>query len=52
VLAVVVASIDGDFIGQLVGGYHSILVAAVDGAASSDLRPLLYYRGGYAELER
>jgi flavin reductase (DIM6/NTAB) family NADH-FMN oxidoreductase RutF len=52
VLDEVVASIEGEIIGQHDGGDHSIFVAAVDGAASSDLRPLLYYRGGYAELER
>ena len=29
-----------------------LIVAEVDDATSSDLRPLLYYRSGYAELER
>ena len=34
------------------GGDHSIFVATVDAASVTDLRPLLFYRGGYAELER
>jgi flavin reductase (DIM6/NTAB) family NADH-FMN oxidoreductase RutF len=33
-------------------GDHTIFVAAVDRAAVFDGRPLLYYRGGYAQLER
>jgi flavin reductase ActVB len=33
-------------------GDHTILVCAVERAASDDGRPLLYYRGGYAQLER
>lgn len=34
------------------GGDHTIVVGRVVGAAAADARPLLYYRGGYAELER
>lgn len=52
VLDDVLAWIEGSIIEQHDGGDHSIFVAEVDGATSSDLRPLLYYRGGYAELER
>ena len=52
VLDDVLASIEGSIIDQHDGGDHSIFIATVDGASSSDLRPLLYYRGGYAELER
>ena len=52
VLDDVLASIEGSIIDQHDGGDHTIFIAAVDGATSSDLRPLLYYRGGYAELER
>jgi len=52
VLDDVVSAIEGSIVDQHDGGDHSIFVAEVDGAASSDLRPLLYYRGGYAELER
>jgi flavin reductase (DIM6/NTAB) family NADH-FMN oxidoreductase RutF len=33
-------------------GDHMILVAAVDRAEALDGRPLLYFRGGYAQLER
>jgi flavin reductase (DIM6/NTAB) family NADH-FMN oxidoreductase RutF len=35
-----------------VGGDHSIYVGEVEFAAASEGRPLLYYRGGYAQLER
>lgn len=34
------------------GGDHTIFVGRVDTAESSDAQPLLYYRGGYARLER
>ncbi|MGI8618198.1 MAG: flavin reductase family protein [Gemmatimonadaceae bacterium] len=34
------------------GGDHTIFVGNVEAADASDLHPLLYYRGGYAELER
>jgi flavin reductase (DIM6/NTAB) family NADH-FMN oxidoreductase RutF len=33
-------------------GDHTLVVAQVEEATTRDLRPLLYYRGGYAELER
>jgi flavin reductase (DIM6/NTAB) family NADH-FMN oxidoreductase RutF len=33
-------------------GDHDIVVGEVEGAAAHNGRPLLYYRGGYAELER
>jgi len=33
-------------------GDHTILVCAVERAAPRDGRPLLYYRGGYTQLER
>jgi flavin reductase (DIM6/NTAB) family NADH-FMN oxidoreductase RutF len=52
VLDDVLAWIEGSVVEQHDGGDHSIFVAQVDDATSSDLRPLLYYRGGYAELER
>ena len=52
VLEDVLAWIEGTIVEQHDGGDHSIFVAQVDGATNSDLRPLLYYRGGYAELER
>jgi len=34
------------------GGDHTILIAEVEHAATHSARPLLYYRGGYAQLER
>ncbi len=34
------------------GGDHSIYVGEVEAAEARDGRPLLYYRGGYAQLER
>jgi flavin reductase (DIM6/NTAB) family NADH-FMN oxidoreductase RutF len=52
VLEDVLAWIEAVIVDQHDGGDHSIFIGEVDGAASSDLRPLLYYRGGYAELER
>jgi flavin reductase (DIM6/NTAB) family NADH-FMN oxidoreductase RutF len=35
-----------------VAGDHTIIVGEVDRADAHDARPLLYYRGGYAQLER
>lgn len=35
-----------------VEGDHTIIVGAVERAHARDARPLLYYRGGYAQLER
>jgi len=52
ILDEVVASIEAHITAQHDGGDHSIFVAEVDGATNTDLRPLLYYRGGYAEMER
>lgn len=52
VLDDVLAWIEGSIVQQVDAGDHSIFLAQVDGASSSDRRPLLYYRGGYAELER
>ena len=33
-------------------GDHTVFIASVDRAAPKEGRPLLYYRGGYAQLER
>ena len=52
VLDDVLAWIEGRIVRQYDGGDHSIFIAEVDNATSNDVRPLLYYRGGYAELER
>lgn len=35
-----------------VAGDHTIITGAVERAHARDARPLLYYRGGYAQLER
>jgi flavin reductase (DIM6/NTAB) family NADH-FMN oxidoreductase RutF len=34
------------------GGDHCIFVGEIEAATARDERPLLYYRGGYAQLER
>ncbi|HVD59416.1 MAG TPA: flavin reductase family protein [Gemmatimonadaceae bacterium] len=34
------------------GGDHCIYIGEVEAATATDARPLLYYRGGYAQLER
>jgi flavin reductase (DIM6/NTAB) family NADH-FMN oxidoreductase RutF len=34
------------------GGDHTIFVGEVEEASAAEERPLLYYRGGYARLER
>jgi flavin reductase (DIM6/NTAB) family NADH-FMN oxidoreductase RutF len=52
VLHDVAAWIEGRMVQRHDGGDHSIFIFEVDGATTQDLRPLLYYRGGYAELER
>jgi flavin reductase (DIM6/NTAB) family NADH-FMN oxidoreductase RutF len=33
-------------------GDHTVVIGEVEAAAAHDGRPLLYYRGGYAQLER
>ena len=52
VLDDVLTWIEGSIVEQHDAGDHSIFIAQVDGGGSHDVRPLLYYRGGYAELER
>ena len=37
---------------RYVEGDHTIITGAVERAHARDARPLLYYRGGYAQLER
>ena len=34
------------------GGDHTIIIGRVDAARTESTKPLLYYRGGYAQLER
>jgi flavin reductase (DIM6/NTAB) family NADH-FMN oxidoreductase RutF len=38
--------------GHHTAGDHTIFIAAVERAVAVEGRPLLYYRGGYAQLER
>lgn len=33
-------------------GDHTVVIGEVEAASVADARPLLYYRGGYAQLER
>jgi len=39
-------------VGSHQGGDHRIYIGEVEAAHSNEGRPLLYYRGGYAQLER
>ena len=41
-----------DVIARHEAGDHTIVICSVERAESHDGRPLLYYRGGYAQLER
>jgi flavin reductase (DIM6/NTAB) family NADH-FMN oxidoreductase RutF len=34
------------------GGDHTIFIARVIAASATSERPLIYYRGGYAQMER
>jgi len=34
------------------GGDHTVIVGQVEGARAENSKPLLYYRGGYSQLER
>jgi flavin reductase (DIM6/NTAB) family NADH-FMN oxidoreductase RutF len=49
----VLAHLECDLVARHPGGDHTIIVGRVISASSAeDSRPLLYYRGGYAALER
>jgi len=50
VLDDVLASIACAKHGEAPGGDHTVFFGLVAGGAVSDRRPLLYYRGGYANL--
>ncbi len=39
-------------VGQHEAGDHTVFIGEVERASARDARPLLYYRGGYAQLER
>ena len=48
----VLATIECRRVGQHEGGDHTIFVGEAETASTRSLSPLLYYRGGYAQLER
>jgi flavin reductase (DIM6/NTAB) family NADH-FMN oxidoreductase RutF len=48
----VLAYLECKRVGSHDGGDHTIFIGEVHHAATRDGRPLLYYRGGYAQLER
>lgn len=52
VLDDVLAWLECELVTRYDGGDHGIFVARVQAAEWRELRPLLYYRGGYAQLER
>lgn len=48
----ILAYVECDIVARYPGGDHTIIVGEVIAAAAHLERPLLYYRGGYAQLER
>ena len=46
------AHIEARVVARHEAGDHTVLIAQVEAAEPRDGRPLLYYRGGYAQLER
>ena len=46
------AHIEARVVARHEAGDHTVFIAEVESAAPRDGRPLLYYRGGYAQLER
>lgn len=52
VLDDVLASLECRIVARHPAGDHTIMVGQVEQAGARDGRPLLYYRGGYAQLER
>ena len=46
------AHIECSMVSRFEAGDHMLFVGAVERATARDARPLLYYRGGYAQLER
>jgi flavin reductase (DIM6/NTAB) family NADH-FMN oxidoreductase RutF len=52
VLDDVLASLECRVVARHPAGDHVIVVGQVEGGVARDGRPLLYYRGGYAQLER
>lgn len=48
----ILAHVECDVVARYDGGDHTIILGQVIAAAAHEKRPLLYYRGGYAEMER
>ena len=48
----VLAQIECDVVDRHEAGDHDIIIGSVEIVHTADGRPLLYYRGGYAQLER
>ena len=48
----VLGYVECEIIARHEAGDHDIIVGAVDVATAEEGKPLLYYRGGYAQLER
>ena len=46
------AHLECDRFASYPGGDHTIIIGRVIGGSTGEGRPLLYYRGGYAQLER
>ncbi len=52
VLDEVLGYVECEVIDRHPGGDHDIIIASVEAASFREGKPLLYYRGGYAQLER
>jgi flavin reductase (DIM6/NTAB) family NADH-FMN oxidoreductase RutF len=52
VLDEVLGYVECELVARHEAGDHDILVGAVEVAVANEGKPLLYYRGGYAQLER
>lgn len=52
VLDEVLGIIEGEVVARYESGDHDIVVGSVEVATANEGKPLLYYRGGYAQLER
>ena len=48
----VLATMECRRVGTHKAGDHTIVIGETEAATMSDAKPLLYYRGGYATLER
>lgn len=48
----ILAYVECDVAARYDGGDHLIVLGDVVAASAADGRPLLYYRGGYAQMER